>query len=613
MSIEWKAGDLPPWGFDLDRALPVHPQFVLSGNIRDLHPVTLPDGRRPKPTLDLLWDVLSNRGCEFLLVYDPADSLRVHARRQLTTGSSVDGIDLDSSEPIVVTRPRVPQLMRALTASQAVRGALVIDYASRLAKHPAHLDPDEHEFFLRCEKISHLARPLWPRGGGASPYNPIIWLVNRPNDLPGWFTLGNESVRHLVAGLPDRGTRRSIIASTEGHYPDSSGLSESRRQELVDQFTLLTEGMSVRNLLAITEIARDPRFGLERIADAIRAFKVGVPDDPWKQPLVRDQIRGGRAELEARVMGQERAVEKTLDILMRSVMGLTGAQAGRSGGRPRGILFFAGPTGVGKTELAKAMTQLLFGDESAYHRFDMSEFSAEHSEARLIGAPPGYVGHDAGGELVNAIRQRPFSVLLFDEIEKAHPRILDKFLQILEDGRLTDGRGETVYFSEAVIVFTSNLGIFVQEPGQPPRPNVKEGDDYEVVSERVTEAIRNHFRFVIQRPELLNRIGDNVVVFDFIQPAVAKKILMKMLRNVVTRVAEEHDLTLALTDHACERLEALCLERLDNGGRGIGNRLETFFINPLARALFQRETLAGTSVTVSGLIENGGSWELVLS
>src|SRR5690606_1955709 len=115
-------------------------------------------------------------------------------------------------------------------------------------------------------------------------------------------------------------------------------------------------------------------------------------------------------------------------------------------------------TGVGKTELAKALAEVLFGAEDAYIRFDMSEFSAEHSEARLIGAPPGYVGHSAGGELTNAVRERPFSVLLFDEIEKAHPRILDKFLQILDEGRLTDGSGSTVHFSESLIVFTSNLG-----------------------------------------------------------------------------------------------------------------------------------------------------------
>ncbi len=235
----------------------------------------------------------------------------------------------------------------------------------------------------------------------------------------------------------------------------------------------------------------------------------------------------------------------------------------------------------------------------------MSEFAAEHADARLLGAPPGYVGYDAGGELTNAVRARPFSVILFDEIEKAHPRILDKFLQILEDGRLTDGRGDTVYFSEAILIFTSNLGISIRDDHGQRQLNVQPGEPYEQVERKVRTAIADYFKFTLGRPEILNRIGDNIVVFDFIQPAIAEQIFAGMLDHVARRMADEHDLTLHLPEPVRQQLLAWCTEELSDGGRGIGNRLETTFVNPLARALFhlpedrQRRQITVTAVRLA--------------
>lgn len=172
---------------------------------------------------------------------------------------------------------------------------------------------------------------------------------------------------------------------------------------------------------------------------------------------------------------------------------------------------------------------MLFNDESAYIRFDMSEFSSEFSDQRLIGSPSGYVGDDVGGELTNAIREKPFSVVLFDEIEKAHPRIMDKFLQILDDGVLTSGRGERVYFSDALIIFTSNLGIYkLTETGER-IPNVTANVQFDDVQARVKNEIERHFKFVLNRPEILNRIGENIIVFDFIRPDVVEQIFQQMI------------------------------------------------------------------------------------
>jgi len=286
--------------------------------------------------------------------------------------------------------------------------------------------------------------------------------------------------------------------------------------------------------------------------------------------------------------------------------------------RPRGVLFFAGPTGVGKTELAKALTRLLFDDERFYIRFDMSEFSAEHAADRLIGAPPGYVGHDSGGELTNAVRQRPFSLILFDEIEKAHPRILDKFLQLLDDGRLTDGQGETVYFTESVIVFTSNLGVYSDTEendglGGVVRVRRPTADraivSYAEMTARIEAAIREFFVLELGRPELLNRIGDNIVVFDYIDAATGQQILELMMRNVIDRIRQEHQLTMRAGDKAMRLLEAACLspDALQLGGRGIGSILETALVNPLANAIFQAGPQPG-AVAELDLSRDGDQW-----
>ena len=495
-------------------------------------------------------------------------------------------------------------LMKNLTAQREARCALVLDFASRLTRSPDHLAEGEHRFFVAAEKLSINAAPVVPKEGGGLPaFNPVLWLVNRAQDLPSWFALDSERVASLIIAKPDYESRQAaaqLLAPLFGGFATAAAVD---RDKFVKSFTDGTEGMSLSALSDITELATRQGLGIAAIDDAVRCYKVGALDNPWRKDYLREKIRDGSAFIEDRVKGQHAAVTKTLDILKRSVMGLTGAQARSGGSRPRGVLFFAGPTGVGKTELAKTLTQLVFGDERAYIRFDMSEFAEEHAGARLLGAPPGYIGFDAGGELTNAVREKPFSVVLFDEIEKAHPRILDKFLQILEDGRLTDGRGDTAYFSETILVFTSNLGIYVEDERGQRIQNVRPGDDYEVVEAKVRGAIGDYFKFRLSRPEILNRIGDNIVVFNFITPEVSELIFNGMLNNIARRLQEEFRLELKLTAEVRNSLLERCRRDLSNGGRGIGNQLESDFINPLSRALFAQEIEGKRSVTVTDLSE----------
>jgi ATP-dependent Clp protease ATP-binding subunit ClpA len=419
-------------------------------------------------------------------------------------------------------------------------------------------------------------------------FNTILWIVDKEGDLPDWLIVDNPRLRHIPISKPDRSARRAVVPSLLRSLPGGRDAESSVLKKAEDDLVDETEGLLLMDLNAIAQLGRAEGVDVTKISDAVRRYKVGVTDDPWRK-IERAKIRSATGFVTERVIGQDHAVTHMLDIVKRAATGISGA---RRGGRPRGVAFLAGPTGVGKTELAKTITELLFGDESAYIRFDMSEFSAEHADQRLIGAPPGYIGYDVGGELTNAIREKPFSVVLFDEIEKAHPRILDKFLQVLDDGVLTSGRGDRVYFSEALIVFTSNLGIYSIDSAGNRVPNVTADQPFEEVRRRVRQEIETHFKLVLNRPEILNRIGENIIVFDFIRPEIAVRIFDQMVNTTLSNVGEAgYVVTLAPEIHA--KLQSICLADMSNGGRGIRNQLETHLINPLARALFEEEVLTG--------------------
>lgn len=600
------------WLRDLVRFLPLRSQFVLSGNVRDLQIHTTTAGEITAVPLSVaLNEELKTAGYSRIAYFDALGGFRAVATTDFPVATGEEWLRNLGLTPANGRAPGgvdvLTSVLERFVPLEGPPSALVIDYASRLVVRQAAPSPAEHQLFTRALILSHAARAR-PGGSARLPFfNTVIWVVDKEGDLPDWFLVGNPRVRHIPVAKPDHQARRSLTPALLRSLPGGRESASEALDKSASSFADDTEGLLLLDLNAITQLARNEALVHDQISDAVRRYKVGVTEDPWRK-IDHGKISGAEEFVRRRVKGQAHAVTHMLDIVKRAVTGI-----GRSpgAGRPRGVAFLAGPTGVGKTELAKTITSLLFGDESAYIRFDMSEFSAEHADQRLIGAPPGYVGYDVGGELTNAIREKPFSVVLFDEIEKAHPRILDKFLQVLDDGVLTSGRGDRVYFSEAFIVFTSNLGIYSTGATGERVANVLQSEPFETVRTKVRAEIEKHFKLALNRPEILNRIGENIIVFDFIREDVAGQIFDQMIDALLASLTRL-GFTVTMTAAARGALRALCLADLSNGGRGIRNQVEAHLTNPLSRALFDRNAVPGQRFEISA-VDPGVSTALTLT
>jgi hypothetical protein len=666
--------DLPRWLEEFSLSLASHPQVLLMGNVRDVHVVDdrLLEALNPAPirddvdTVTACRAVLRHRGIPVAFLYDPVDGLTVscdpaaadrlrdliasirdpHHRellQRLLTGSTVH---LPPNESKVV----LPTLLECVTGSADCPAACLMDYAGWLApsadagRSGGDARTEIPDAIRKARQLCDRAQP-WLAGRPAPLYNPIVWITPQQGDLPPWL-IGSPRLRIVAVEPPGKATRQAYGRLALAQWRDYRALAGAavapdlspEQDRVVNTLTDLTEGVSLRQTRDIVNVAKDRHLSPAELRSAWWVYRVGVVKSEWESPVLRQAIRGDRcaAALRESVKGQPGAVRKAAEIVQRAVLGLAGAEsADTNPNRPKGVLFLAGPTGVGKTLMAKAIANLVFRDPDRVIRFDMAEYSEAQSEARLIGAPPGYVGYSSGGQLTDRIRQQPFSVVLFDEIEKAHSQILDKFLQILDDGRLTDGTGMTVNFSETLIVFTSNLGMVTpvhdDHRGLVFQPTMTYADRFPAAGEGLSSTelettiyagVRDYFLSTIRRPELLSRIGeDNIVIFDFIDRSIASDIVGQAIANVerVTRVKDGVRLELAPTARAGLLAAASTDTYLSMGGRGLKSAVATLLVNSLTRALTDRLEPDGTfpfdwaSVTALTWDESARQWYVDLA
>lgn len=484
--------------------------------------------------------------------------------------------------------------LRTVLTQNQIGAAVIVRYGDKLFGDPNRQSPDELQNLIRLKKMLNEAADLAPGHPLVGRKNALVLVANQLGDVPPWLYHNDPLTAVVQVAAPGKEERTCFFRRFHRNFFDAADLPAPQLEDLMSQLADLTDGLTAWDLDGIRRTSATERISIDKPRELVDYYKYGSREDPWEK-LDAARIRNAQQRIESRVIGQPAAIDAVVSMLAEARENIRMTEVSAKSGRPKGVFFLVGSTGVGKTELAKALTELLYNDETAFARFDMSEYSEPHSAEKLTGSPPGYVGHEEGGQLTGIVRRRPYIVLLFDEIEKAHPSVMNKFLQILEDGRLTDGKGETVYFSQTVIIFTSNIGASTLQLRDPSGGGLVA---YDAIKRHFEAEVRQHFSAKL---EMLNRLGGNVLTFDILRPEHVAGICNKFLGGLVASAQAKRSLRLQFPDDGVLRMVQTSMAAGDNllfGGRKIKTLLESTVERPLNRWVFFHQPPAGTTIAI---------------